>query len=349
MKKLFVFAAIALAIMSFGSNIGLVHAQTMTTTSSPAGSVSTATIMQELQVMRATLVNLETKAGMVPQGDTGLPGTTMSPTAGTGAATTSVAPMMTPVTQSTPTVNATLSASDRAALSSSLGALVSALASFNATLAANPKAVASHQAAIAAVLGGMTKTMMAMNTALKSGATSGSASAPIAAATTPTPAPSTGIAVTQPTAQISPNTGTATPAPVAIVNNQPATQPSTGSLAPTAAPAGTTDQPQTAQAANAWGFVVNHWPTITIIILVALILLILFWPSKGDEGAEHGSARPMAKPQASNRPLNASVSQSSQPSGGSAPTPVATVVSSTSDARVTVIRPQQNQQQKRIA
>ncbi len=313
MKKLLVFAVFALAILSFGTNIGLAHAQTAQPT------VSSATLLQELQVMKATLVNLESKAGMVPQGDSGLP----SGTAGTTGSA---------VTPTTGTVASGLSASDRAALSSSLGALVSVLSSFNATLAANPQAVSAHQAAIAAVLNGMTKTMVAMNSALN-----GSAAAP-----------STGIAMSQPSVRVTPTTPTTqapaaaaptpTPAPVAV-SNQPAPQPSTGSLAPTAAPAGTNNQQQTAQASNAWGFVVNHWPTITIVVLVALILLILFWPSSGDNREEHGSPRPVAKPQVPNRPVASNVTQSSSREETRTATPVATVVSAPA-AKVTVIRPQ---------
>jgi len=319
MKKLLVFAVVAFAIMSFGTHIGMAHAQTASATSA-----TPAQLQQELQVMKATLAKLEMEAGMIPQSDSG-----SSPSAAAGSATVTAAPA----------ASAGLSAPDRATISSALGSLVSALASLNATLAANPQAIASHQAAIASVLGGMQSTLVAMNNAVQNGTVSGlTASAPIAAAT-----PSTGsspnnvtVTVTQPT----------TPAAPVIASNQPASQPSTGSLVPTAAPAGSNNQQQAAQASNAWGFVVSHWPTITIIILVALILLILFWPSKSDEREEQSSPRPAARPQAANRPLVASVAQNSQTGGTPAPTPVATIVSAQT-TKVTVIRPQQNQQQQK--
>jgi hypothetical protein len=310
MKKLLLFAVVAFAIMSFGTHIGLVHAQTANPT------VSTATLEQELQVAKATLVNLEMEAGMVPQGDAGLPsGSTVAPAA--------------------PAAAAQLSAPDRVALSSALGSLVSALSSFNATIAANPQAVTSHQAAIASVLSGMQSTLVAMNSAVQNGSFPGSGSV---AAVTPAPI----AAATQP----------ATPAPASapIASNQPTSQPSTGSLAPTAAPAGTNDQAQTAQVSSTGNFFVNHWPTITIIVLVALILLILFWPSKGNDNEDHGSSRPVAKPQAPNRPVATTVVQSVSTGPAPAASPVATVVSAPA-AKVTVIRPQSQpvQQQKKPA
>jgi len=318
MKKLFVFAVVALAIMSFGAHSSMAHAQT-----APAANATPAQLQQELQVMKATLANLEMEAGMVPQSDSGSP----------SVSATVSAPAV-PVAQAATSVSAGLSASDRTTISNALGSLVSALASLNATLAANPQAITSHQTEIASVLNGMQSTLVAMNNAVQNGTASDlAASAPIAAAT-PSVNSQSGATVSVQVA----------PAPVAL--NQPTAQPSAGSPVPTAASAGTDNQQQAAQASNAWGFVVSHWPTITIIILVALILLILFWPSKSDERGEQNSSRPAAKPQAVNRPLATPVSQSSQMPAASAPTPVATIVS-TPAAKVTVIRPQQSQQQQK--
>ena len=67
MKKILFFAALIVAIGSIGGNILTVHAQT-TSTLTPAQTVM---FEQELAVAKATLVNLEQQAGMVPAGDSG--------------------------------------------------------------------------------------------------------------------------------------------------------------------------------------------------------------------------------------------------------------------------------------
>ena len=317
MKKIFSFIVGLLAIASFGIHSSLAHAQT-----APVGTPSTATLEQELAVMKATLIDLEMKAGMTPAS---------AQTAPAAAA---------PATG--------LSVADRTTLTNALGSLVTALSSLNSSLLANPNATASHRAQIAAVLGGMQKTLVAMNTlaaggsAMQGSAVTGSTggSAPIAA--------NTGSGSSAPAM---PAQQTPTPAPIA--SNQPAPQPSnpepsTGSLAPSAAPTAGSNGNQTAQASGAWGFVTAHWPTITIIILVALILLILFWPS-GEEGSDKHHAEHSSKPQAPNRPVVVTTpiqaSQSSTPTA----TPMATVAVAPSQkidvqqSKVTVIRPPQQQ------
>lgn len=309
MKKLFFFACIAIAIASFGVHSNLAHAQT-----APAGTQSTATLEQELQVMKATLVNLQMKEGLVPAGDAGLPGGSITEPAPS-------APM-------TSTGATGLSATDQATLQSELGSLVTALSSLNTTLEANPQAVASHQQAIAMVLSGMRSTVVSMGNVLNG--------TPIAAAT-PSHPTSGGISTSAPVATQSPAPTTPTP----IASTQPA--PSTGSLAPTAAPAGVNNPvgTQTAQASNAWGFVVNHWPTITIVVLVALILLILFWPSSEGDEDKH-AVRPPVKPQTPSRPVTTTVMRSEGPAPTPpATTPVATIVANPS--KVTVVRPQDQQ------
>src|SRR4051812_24102926 len=65
MKKILYSALVAVAIASFGVHSGLAHAQTAQTNSSPSAAV----LQQELDVAKATLINLEMKAGMVPAGD----------------------------------------------------------------------------------------------------------------------------------------------------------------------------------------------------------------------------------------------------------------------------------------
>ncbi len=314
MKKILYFAVGMLAIVGFGMNIGLAHAQSVP----GAGTPSTATLQQELQVAKATLVNLEMQAGMIPAGDNNVPAT--------GSA------------------SAGLSVSDRTTISNALGSLVSALSSLNATLAANPTEATTHQAAIASVLSGMQSTLVAMNNTLTNGnqiSGGGAASAPIAVN-----APSTGNSGSA-AASTGSNSGSNAPAPIAQTQPSTPAMPSTGSLAPTAAPtAGSNNTPQTAQASNAWTFVVAHWPTITIIILVALILLILFWPSSDEKKNDHHGA-PASRPQTPNRPIVTTTVQSSRTETQTA-TPVSTVVAAPAQkveaqqSKVTVIRPQQN-------
>lgn len=236
MKKYFFFAVLAVALAGFGMHASIASAQTVT--SSPSDN---AAMQQELQVAKATLINLEMQEGVIPQGDDQL-SSNAAPTvtsSGTG-----------------------LSASQISAYEDTLATLVGTLSQLNATLSANPNMSTSQLATIETTLSGMQGTVSAMVSSIA--ANEAANTSPIAM-TTPAPAP----AATTPAPA-----GASPAAPVTAAN--PAT-----TSAPTAAATAATNPVQaTAQASSIWSFTKAHWPAIAIIILVIVILAILFWPEK---------------------------------------------------------------------
>ncbi len=82
MKRLLIFAGLIVAIGSIGGNILTAHAQT--TTAQALTPEQVATLEQELAVAKATLANLQMQAGVVPDGDGGLPSVIPPSIAGPG-------------------------------------------------------------------------------------------------------------------------------------------------------------------------------------------------------------------------------------------------------------------------
>ena len=127
----------------YGVNMGIANAQTLT-----SSQVSNAALEQELDVAKATLINLEMQEGLVPQGDDQLG----------GSAAPAVAQTQPTQTQAT----TGLSVSQISAFENTLATLVGTLSQLNATLNANPNMDASQIAAIETTLNGMQGTVVAM-------------------------------------------------------------------------------------------------------------------------------------------------------------------------------------------
>ena len=134
MKRLLFFAALVLAIGSYGGHIGTAHAQTLTPS-------QTAALQQQLDVAKATLSN------------TGDSGTATVVTPATSVATQST----TVVTQTTG-----FSANDIAAFQNTLTALTATLSQLNASLSINNTLTPSQTAAVETTLNGMQGTLVAM-------------------------------------------------------------------------------------------------------------------------------------------------------------------------------------------
>lgn len=246
MKKYFVFAVLAIAMAAF-ARTGIVHAQTATTTSA-----NTATEQQQLDVAKATLINLEMQAGMTPQGDDQL---------GTGA----VLGASTTTVPSTMTATTGLSTSQVSYFEGALSQLVSSLAQLNATLQANPNMSSAQLSAIATTLGGMQSTVSNLTTQIAQDEQGG---APVAV-TNPSTTGNTGT------------TGaTATTGNTGVAQANPG-QTATGTATAPATTTVTNPVQTTAQAGSIWSFAKSNWPVIVIIVLVIAILAILFWP-EGD-------------------------------------------------------------------
>jgi hypothetical protein len=242
MKKILFFAVLAVALAGYGMHTaGVAHAQTT------SSQTDNAAMEQQLQVAKATLINLEMQEGITPQGDDQL-GSSATP----------------PVTQTQPAQTTTgLSVSQISAFENVLTSLLGTLSQLNATLGANPNMSTSQLAAIQSTLGGMQTTLVAMANQIATDETA----SPVAMTTpanTPAPAPTT--------AQNTPT------APVAMAN--PATPATPVTTAAPVVPAAANPVQATAQASSIWSFTKAHWPAIVIIILVIAILAILFWPER---------------------------------------------------------------------
>ena len=270
MKRLLFFAALIVAIGSIGGNILTVHAQTVSTLTP----TQTATLEQELAVAKATLVNLEQQAGMVPAGDSGT---------ATAVAAQPVAVVAQPVVVTAPSISAAsgLTANEVSAFQSTLNTLAATLTQLNGSLAVNSTLTPAQQQTVQGTLNGMQSTLVAMATSISNDsaiAGSASASAPIAAAK-PSNTP---VAV-----NAAPATPTTAPTTPVVAAAQPA-------------PAVNAAAPQTAQVSSFWSFTKAHWPTIVIVLLVIAILAILFWPEKEKaktiSAGNSGSGKPKSAP-----------------------------------------------------
>lgn len=102
MKKLLFFAGLMVAVGSIGGTIATVHAQT-----APTLTLSqTAAIEQQLDVAKATLVNLEQQTGMIPAGDSVWIPSTVSVTRPVAVVTRPVAVSVSSDVPATPAVSA---------------------------------------------------------------------------------------------------------------------------------------------------------------------------------------------------------------------------------------------------
>jgi hypothetical protein len=236
------------------------HAQTaptVTTISSLTPAQITA-IQQQLQVVQATLINLEMQNGIATAADAGTPNTIPASIAGTGAQGAPVA-----------TAAATgLSASQISAFKTTLSALAATLSQLDASLATNMTLAPSQETAVQATLNGMQGTLVAMANDIANGGNSPVANSAPIAATQPASAP---VAVNN-----TPPSVAAVPA-TPIAAQTPAT---TVAITAQVSPSANDAVPQTAQASSIWSFTKAHWPTIVIVLLVIAILAILFWPEK---------------------------------------------------------------------
>jgi hypothetical protein len=236
MKKIFFFAVLAVALAGFGMQAGTVHAQSMTATAAP---VSNAQLEQELQVAKATLINLEMQQGIIPASDDQM-------TAGTGTTAQ-------PISVAQPTVLG-LSPTEVSYFNGVLSELTSSLAQLEGIIVANPNLNTTQLASISTTLDGMKGTLLAMSTQIAQDENSSNIAMT---------APSTGIVA-----------GASTTTPAQVAQTAPANTPAT---TPAAATSTNTVQ-ATTQPSSVWSFTKANWPVIVIILLVIAILAILFWP-----------------------------------------------------------------------
>jgi hypothetical protein len=330
MKKLLIFAALVVAIGSYGGHIGTAHADTLTPS-------QTAALQQQLQVAKATLVNLEMEAGMVPAGDN-------------GTSTVTAPVMAVPVAAPTPTVMAPsattgLSASQVSAFEGTLSTLAATLMQLNTSIAATSATLsATQQQAVQTTLNGMQGTLVAMANTIKTDESANNSAvntAPVAMANPSSGSTANGSGL----AQNTPSAPTAVTAPSTVMPTTPTpTQTQTPTVTAQVTPTTNNTAPQqTAQASSLWSFTKSHWPAIVIIILVIGILAILFWPEKETVRTVPSNNLGPNRPKSPSQP-NVTISQSTtsstttttgparpissnNPSGTS--TPISTVVGGT--------------------
>jgi hypothetical protein len=284
MKKIFFFAVLAVALAGFGMHMGIAQAQTTT-----AVPTNNAALEQELQVAKATLINLEMQEGIVPQGDDQLSNNT--------------APS---VAQPQPTQTTTgLSVSQTSAFENTLATLVGTLSQLNASLNANPNMSTNQIAAIETTLGGMQNTLVAMASSI----TADEAPSSFAMAAPVTSSPTTGES----------SVATA-PASAPIAQAAPVVTPAAAPTTAATVTATATPVQATAQASSIWSFTKSHWPAIVIILLVIIILAILFWPENDSTETVTTMTPQKTVTTTSSKTTNATVTSSVSAAVASAPT-----------------------------
>ena len=270
MKKTIFFAVLAFVLAGFGLQTGTVHAQT----------ADTAALKQQLDVAHATLVNLEMRAGMIPQGDTQI---AEGPTAVSQPVQT--------------TASAGLTESQIAYFDGVLTQLGTMLSELNTAVAANPNMNQAQLSAVVATLGTMKDTVSAISTQI---AKDEQANASIATISPSAPAAAAGTGSNAAAPTVTAQATSSAPAGTAVtaaVNN---------AANPVAA---------TAQASSFWSFTKANWPVLAIIALVIAILAILFWPEKEAKApaVKSSGSAPSAKPASTPAPAQGQVMNAAAP------------------------------------
>lgn len=291
MKKLF-FAAIAAFVFAVGSHGGIVPAAHAATLTPD----QTASLQQKLDVMKARLIQLQMQNGVIPDGDSGT-GMVL------GASAVSVNALQA----------SSLSPAQVAQIGATLDALRSTLVSLQSTLASNPELSATSQASTVLTLQAIGKTLALIGASF-SGANTAANTAPIALQT---PAES----------HLVPRES---PSPVvASANKREASAPGAKEASPVTAPVATAQVSSILSLSKA--FSKAHWPTITIIALIMLALVVLFWPSRKEELSKAQVVTKSVPPvSVKTYPANISVSASPARSGQTL---------NVQSAKVTVVRP----------
>ncbi len=259
MKKTIFFAVLAVMFAGFGLQTGTVHAQT----------ADTAALKQQLDVAHATLVNLEMRAGMIPQGDTQI--------------AESIPATSQPSQAAAVTVTTGLTESQIAYFDGVLTQLGTMLSELNTAIAANPTMDQAQLSAVASTLGTMKDTVSAITVQI---AQDEQANASVAITSPLTPSQTA-----------APTAGTGSNASAPTVTAQ-ATSSAPAGAAVTAAVNTANPAAATAQASSFWSFTKSNWPVLAIIVLVIAILAILFWPEKEAKApvVKSSGAAPSSKP-----------------------------------------------------
>ena len=284
MKKTLTLAAIFIAMASYGGSMLLAHAQSLT----PA---QMAADQQELDVLKAKLVYLQTQEGMIPAGDAG------------GVPT--VAPAPTPMM---------LSASDVVAIKSALTSLTGALVTLQSDIANNPQILTTNGQGVTNVLKGINATLASIGSEMRNGniamtpSTGSGQAAPVVAQSNPSAvatAPTTNQTMPAATA---PTTAVTTPAPTVAIT------PSVNTA------------PQTAQAGSSFSASNLNWPLIIVIILiVAAIAIWLWWDDSDDTKAKPVVKNISSAPQRQ-APIVQITNNVQAPASPAQPTPMSNVV-----------------------
>jgi hypothetical protein len=286
MKKILIFAALFVAMASFGlgGTAVLAHAQTApAATASPMSPSDQAALEQQLQVAKAELIQLETQAGQVPAGDN----TSAQPAMATSPVTVT---LTVPASGMTPSNGMTLSATDISDINGTLSALAGVLVSLQTKLTQDPQFATTNGPAVVAQLQAIGNTLGGVIASMSTGGSSNIAmgNSPSQAATAPATAPSAGSSASAGNAAGS-DSGSAgsgagiaqtTPtAPVAGSNANGNTSAGTAGTPAAAAPI----VPQTAQASSSFSFSKLNWPLIIVIVLIiAAIAIWLWWDDSED-------------------------------------------------------------------
>jgi hypothetical protein len=243
-----------------------------------------ATLQQRLDVMKATLAQLQMQAGQVPAGDGG----TMTKAV---PAPVQVTVTATPMTTSAPSQMSTLGASDVTQIKAALGSLAAVLVSLQSQISAHPEMVASNGQGIVAALQSIGKTVVAIGTQMQGG----KMGVTVPAASTPVSVAGSGI-VAQATPQIAVTPSKTAPAVTAQAPVTVTPSPTSPSVV-----AKTDDAQQTAQAAASFSLGSLNWPLIIVILLIVVAIAVWLWWDDSSEVAPKQTVK--TSPTAQQKPI----------------------------------------------
>ena len=268
MKKTLIFAAFfaAMAMVGYGGNALVTHAQTANTQDS-------ATLQQQLDAAKAQLIQLQMQAGQVPAGDNSLPQGTATAMPATGASATA-------------STGATLSPADISQMNTALTALANLLVTLQNRISQDPQFIASNAPVVISALQNIGQTVNVIGNEIETSHLAMAAPQATPPMMSGAGSPATNVAQGNSAAA---GAGSSNSASDETTQSGASAQVDQGTQSTAAAgtDSGNTspanNAPQTAQASSAFSLSKLNWPLIIVIILIVAAIAMWLWWDDGED------------------------------------------------------------------